>query len=104
MLQCDALFFYQLLLPIVDCSVSGMVGDPRMGFYEEVARCTNLYAIGIKDRGGTTRGHHFRSCTAEELLIWDGIVCQNQSNNIAESWMRNQSNTFDREISEAMHF
>ncbi len=103
MLQCDALFFYQLLLPIVDCSVSGMVGDLRMGFYEEVARCTNLYAIGIKDCGGT-RGHHFTSCTADELLIWDGIVCRNQSNNIAESWMRNQSNTFDREISKAMHF
>ena len=103
MLECDALFFYQLLLPIVDCSVSGMEGDPRMGFYEEVAKCTNLYAIGIKDRGGT-RGHHFRSCTAEELVIWDGIVCRNQSNNIAESWMINQSNTYDREISEAMHF
>jgi hypothetical protein len=32
MLQCDALFFYQLLLPIVDCKGDGMVGDPRMGF------------------------------------------------------------------------
>ena len=69
MLECDALFFYQLLLPIV----SAMDGDARMGFYEEVAKYTNLYAIGIKDRGGT-RGHHFRSCTAKELLIWDGIV------------------------------
>jgi len=100
MLECDALFFYQLLLPIVS---SGMDGDDRMGFYEEVARYTNIYAIGIKDRGGT-RGHQFRSCTAEELVVWDGIVCRNQSNNIAESWMIDQSNTFDREIYEAMHF
>jgi hypothetical protein len=103
MLECDTFFFYHLHLPIVDCSVSGMDGDARMGFYEEVAKCTNLYAIGIKDHGAT-RGHRFRSFTAEELVVWDGIVCRNQSNNIAESWMINQSNTFDHEILEAMHF
>ena len=101
--ECDALFFYQLLLPIVDSSVSGMKDDARMGFYEEVAKCTNLYAIGIKDRGGT-RGHQFRNCTAEEIVVWDGIVCRNQSTNIAESWMKSQSNTYDREIAEAMHY
>ena len=84
--------------------MSAVDGDARMGFYEEVAKYTNLYAIGIKDRGGTTRGHHFRSCTAEELVVWDGIVCRNQSNNIAESWMIKQSNKYDREISEPMHF
>ena len=31
-------------------------------------------------------------------------MCRNLNNNIAESWMMNQSNTFDREISEAMHY
>ncbi len=41
---------------------------------------------------------------AEELLVWDGIVCRNINTNIAESWMMNQSNTFDQEIMEAMHF
>ena len=66
--ECDALFFYQLLLPVVDSSISGMKHDARMGFYENVAKCTNLYAIGIKDHGGT-RGHQFRNCTAEELVV-----------------------------------
>jgi hypothetical protein len=52
----------------------------------------------------TRHGHVFRPTTAEELLVWDGIVCRNINSNIAESWMMNQSNTFDREIMEAMHF
>ena len=41
---------------------------------------------------------------AEELLIWDAILCRNLNNNIAESWMMSQSNTFDRKVAEAMHF
>jgi hypothetical protein len=65
--ECDVLFFYQLLLPIVDPAISGIKGH----------------------------GHVFRPTTAEELLVWDGIVCPNINTNIAESWMMNQSNTFD---------
>jgi hypothetical protein len=51
--QCNALFFYQLLLPIVDPAMSGINGDTRMGYYEDVARNTNMYAFGVKNRGGT---------------------------------------------------
>ncbi len=80
-----------------------MHGNARMGFNEDVSKCTNIYATGIKDHGGTG-DHQFRNCTAEELVVWDGIVCCNQSNNSAESWMKSQSNTYDREISEAMHY
>jgi hypothetical protein len=58
MLECDALFFYQLLLPVVDPAMSGINEDPRMGYYEEVAQNTNMYAFGKKNRGGT-RGHLF---------------------------------------------
>ena len=64
---------------------------------------TNLYAIIKKDRGGT-RGHNFSACTAEELVVWDGVVCRNQSTNIAESWMTDQTNTYDRSIAEAMNY
>jgi hypothetical protein len=32
--------------------------DPHMGYYEEVAKNTNMYAYGEKTRGGT-RGHFF---------------------------------------------
>ncbi len=92
--ECDALFFYQLLLPIVDPAMSGIKDDTRMGYYKEVARNTNLYTFGPKNRGGT-RGHVFRPTTAEELFVWDGIVCRNINTNIAESWMMNQSTTFD---------
>jgi len=101
MVECDALFFYQLLLPICDPAMSGINDDPRMTYYEKVATNTNMYAYGVKKRG--TRGHIFKPADACELLVWDGIVCRNLNNNIAESWMMNQSNTFDREISEAMH-
>ncbi len=92
--QCDAFFFYQLLLPIVDPAMSRTDGDTRMEYYEDVARNTNMYAFGVKNRGGT-RGHVFRPTTAEELLVWDGIVCCNINTSITESWMMNQSNTFD---------
>jgi hypothetical protein len=94
MVECNALFFYQLLLPIVDPSMSEINNDTRMGYYKEVARNTNLYAFEPKNRGGT-RDHVFLPTTAEELLVWDGIVCRNLNSNISECWMMNQSNTFD---------
>ncbi len=92
--QCNGLFSCQFLLPIVDPAMSGIDGDTRMGYYKDVARNTNMYAFGVKNRGGT-RGHVFHPTTAEELLVLDGIVCPNINTNIAESWLMNQSNTFD---------
>jgi hypothetical protein len=94
MLECNALFFYQLILLIVNPAMSGIDGDTRMGCYEDVARNTNMYAFGVKNRGGTRR-HVFLPTSAEELLVWDDIVCRNINTNIAESWMINQSNRFD---------
>ena len=49
----DALFFYQLLVPFVDPAQSGIEGDPRIGYYKEVAVHTNVYAMGVKNHGGT---------------------------------------------------
>ncbi len=92
--QCNALFFYHLLLPIVDSATSGIDGDTRMGYLKDVARNTNMCAFGVKNRGGT-HGHVFCPTTAKELLVWDGIVCCKINTNIAESWMMNQSNTFN---------
>jgi hypothetical protein len=46
--ECDALFFYQLLVPIANPAFSGIKDDPRMGYYEEVANNTNQYAYGFK--------------------------------------------------------
>jgi hypothetical protein len=67
MLECNALFFYQLILPIVDPAMSGIDGDTRMRYYKDVARNTNMYAFGVKNRGGI-RGHLFRPITAESYL------------------------------------
>ena len=103
MLKCDPFFFYQLLLPVIDPAHSGIEDDPRMGYYEEVATHTNLYAVGKKGMGGT-RGHVFRPTNSEELVTWDGIVARNLADNQAESWMASQSNTFDHIIAEAMHY
>ena len=49
----DALFFYQLLVPLVDPAQSGIEGDPRIGYYEEIAVHTNVCAMGVKNHGGT---------------------------------------------------
>lgn len=74
--DCDALFFYQLLLPIADGAESEISNDVRVGFYKTVVRIINLYAIMAKNHGGT-RGHKFGACMAEELVVWDGVVSWN---------------------------
>jgi hypothetical protein len=91
-MQCIVLL--PLILPTVDPTISELDGDTRMGYYENVARNTNIYAFGVKIRGGTGV-HVFCSTSAEEFLVWDGVVCHNINTNIAESWMMNQSNMFD---------
>jgi hypothetical protein len=45
-----------------------------MGYYKDVARNTNMYAFEVKNRG-ETHGNVFRPTTAEDLLVWDDIVC-----------------------------
>jgi hypothetical protein len=45
MLECNALFFYQLILPIVNPAMSGIDGDTRIGYYKDVARNTNMYVL-----------------------------------------------------------
>jgi hypothetical protein len=38
----NALFFYQLLLPIAEPTKSGIIDDPRMPFYTKAAEQSNL--------------------------------------------------------------
>jgi hypothetical protein len=69
----DALFFYQLLLPMADTKRND--NDPRMSFYLDVSRFSNSYAnfeLGL----GTGLGHTFKPITIPELLRWDGVVVQ----------------------------
>jgi hypothetical protein len=56
-----------MLLPIVDPAMSGKDGNTRMGYYKNVVRNTNMYAFGVKNRGGT-RCHVVLPTTAESYL------------------------------------
>ena len=55
MLDGDALFFQQLLTPLCDPSMSGIDGDPRMGFYCDVSDFTGSYAFSKKKLSGGRR-------------------------------------------------
>jgi hypothetical protein len=72
MINYDALFFYQLLLPICDPTKSGIDDDPRKAFYSKVEGFTNSYAYSI-GLGGSY-GHRFKSIDLHELVHFDGVV------------------------------
>ena len=75
--NCDALFFWQLILPIVDPSKSGVKDDPRSAFYTPVAQFSNLYRLqtGI----GNGYGHDcdeekgYEYVRFDECLVQDGV-------------------------------
>lgn len=69
----DALFFYQLLLPICDVKQSGIRDDPRKSFYFDASKFSNLYAI-LDLNLGNGYGHHYRNTDPAELLRWDGVT------------------------------
>ena len=68
----DALFFYQLLLPICDPGRSGIPDDPRKPFYTEVTRFSNLYKyqLGI----GNGYGHNVEEIGNPEYVRYDGCI------------------------------
>jgi hypothetical protein len=72
MLDTDALFFLQLILPICNPSMSGIENDPRIAYYHDVERHTNStkYSSGM----GGSYGHSWNATTARELLMMDGIL------------------------------
>ena len=70
----DALFFYQLLFPMCDTTRSGVVDDPRMNFYTEVTKFSNLYKY--QQNIGTTYGHHIKEAIMPEYVRFDGCVAR----------------------------
>ena len=70
----DALFFYQLLLPLHDTKKT-IQGDPRQLYYSEKSKWTNVYAaeLGLM---GSGYGHKFEPVNPTQLLKWDGIIVQ----------------------------
>ena len=70
--ETDALFFYQLILPICSPQFSGIKDDPRKSYYHEVERFTN----GSKSYSGMggSYGHSWNSVDLKELTNFDGIL------------------------------
>jgi hypothetical protein len=66
MVQGDALFFNQLLLPMCDPNMSGVEADPQKAFYSKIKTFLNLYAIQI-GLGGSY-GHRFKNIVLDELV------------------------------------
>ena len=72
MVDTDALFFLQLILPICNPCMSGVKDDPRKSYYWDVETFTNTmkYSTGM----GASYGHTWTQVTARELVIFDGIL------------------------------
>ena len=103
----DALFFYQLLLPICDPSKSGIPNDPRSPFYSEVTNFTNLYACSI-GLFGSQYSHSFKQVKVQELVHFDGVVVRDGAlggSNCAlyQRWMNGES-MFDPLIANAIKY
>jgi hypothetical protein len=83
--------------------MSGIDGDPRMGFYCDVSDFTGSYAFSKKKLSGNY-GNKFVCPTAEELVNWDGIVLKNKNDFIGDSWLTDNRNTYDQLIADTMYF
>ena len=103
MVEGDALFFYQLIVPICDPAKSGIEGDPRQAFYTDVSDYSTMYAYGHK-KLGPNYGHKFLPASAEELLNWDGMVTRNINSNIGSCWNSEQSHQYCELIADTMSF
>jgi hypothetical protein len=100
----DALFFLQLLLPIGDPKKSGIEDDPRLPYYSEVERWTQKYATSI-GLGGSY-GHSFKEAMVEELLRFDSVVIRDGVHGgtdgaIYRRWRQGET-TFDKEIAKSI--
>ena len=100
----DALFFLQLLLPIGDPKKSGIENDPRMPYYSEVERWTQKYATSL-GLGGSY-GHKFEEVMLEELLHFDSVVIRDGVHGgtdgaIYRRWKHGET-TFDSDVAKSI--
>lgn len=105
----DALFFYQLLLPICDTSEkhSEVKNDPRKSFYYDVSKFTNQYAMFELDLGNGY-GHHWDYTDPTELLHWDGVTVMDGVRGGSQGAMlrrfdpREDNTAYDKYVAKAM--
>eukprot|EP00536_Pseudo-nitzschia_multiseries_P000317 jgi/Psemu1/691/gm1.691_g len=104
MLNGDALFFYQLLLPFhTDEEDEKQANKTRQRpFYSEVLKWTNNYA----NQSNTGKGHYIRRFKLSELFHFDGIVylhgvLEGKKGSICYRWI-NVDALYSREIAKKM--
>ena len=68
----DALFFLNLLLPLVDPKTSGVMGDQRLPFFTQVVQWSNMYALQI-GLGGPMK-HKYKLLELYEIVRYFGVV------------------------------
>jgi hypothetical protein len=68
----DALFFFQLLLPICDPKQSGRMNDNRSVFFHEITKFSNLYKH--QNEIGNGYGHNIPEVSAAEYVRFDGCI------------------------------
>ena len=106
-INCDALLFYQLVLPLGDPrknKLEGRLKDPRIPFYLEVEEFTNKYAAGMGLDG--SYGHSVQVSKIPELLHFDMIlvcdgVCGGSQGALHNHWDENDA-LYQEEIADAM--
>ena len=106
MVDNDATFFYQLILPFCDPSQSGVPQNPRRAFYTDALKFSNLYAFQ-NNLGTGPYGHHFDPMTLEDLVHFDGATVRNgvhgsNVSSIHRRWMPS-SCSYDKEIHESIN-
>ena len=107
--NCDALFFWQLILPIIDPRKSGVANDPRSAFYTSVSQFENLYRLqtGIGQTGiGDGYGHQCDEAKVYEYVQCDGClvrdgVCGGGDGVIYRRW-NSKSPSYDKEMKELL--
>ena len=72
MQACDAAFFLQLILPFCDPAQSGVEDDPRVPYFTEVERFTNISKLSTGK--GATYGHQWKLTTSSELVHFYGVL------------------------------
>jgi hypothetical protein len=76
--NCDPLFFKQLLQPMCDPEKSGIQDDPRLPYYSEIEKWTAKYAASIGLFG--SYGHDYKTASIEELVHWDHLIIKSGVN------------------------
>jgi hypothetical protein len=96
MVRRDALFFFQLILPIHRIDKTDIVDDGRKDFFAAAASFSNLYAVTKLEWGDYD--NTFKPTSARELVNWIGALTRNKNEDFYSNWDESRSGCFDETI------